>query len=298
MSRLRQMQFLRVLPPATRRATALVATLLAACATTTRGSAGGSGGASGSACTLDATPPLVLAIPEASPTEWHGRFDLRDSRRLWRAAEPDTTIARFREAVRARLASDPEPRPLLERQRAIFAGIAGAMRGEAEISQRVLDGQLGRIAPISCLEAMLWKWQDARYPMLAHPTEFGAYVLRRPGAVRVYLSSDDRVGQRMREAVRDSVRADVAAGYRLVAHLHNHPFLFGRVLGDRMWTTAETQRDVAGALAPSMSDVAFYQALFAGDPLGEAWVTNGLHTGHYRARLLRAAGDSAPRRTP
>lgn len=270
----------------------LAASALAACATP-RGQRPAAG-----ICTLQETTPLVLQIPEAAPAEWHGRFDLRDTRRLWQPAEPDTTIARFRDAVRARLGSDLEPGALIERQRAIFAGIAGAMRGEAEISQHVLDGQLGRIAPISCLEAMLWKWQDARYPMLTHPTEFGAYVLRRPGAVRVYLSSDDRVGQRMRATVRDLVRVDVGAGFRLVAHLHNHPFLFDRVVGDRMWTTPETQRDVAGALAPSMSDVGFYRALFANDSLGEAWVTNGVYSGHFPMHALNAMSASAGRRSP
>ncbi|HEX4932210.1 MAG TPA: hypothetical protein VFV33_03470 [Gemmatimonadaceae bacterium] len=252
-------------------------------------------------CSLDGIAALVLTVPGASPTEWHGRIDLADTPRLWQPAGPDSALARFRDAVRARLGFEPEPRVLLERQRAIFASVAGPMRGEAELSQRVLDGQVGRIAPISCLEAMLWRWQDARFPMLTHPTEFGAYVLRRrgtPPTVRVYLSSDDRVGQRMREAVADSVRADVRVGYRLVAHLHNHPFLFDRVVGDRMWTTPETLRDVAGALAPSLSDVAFYRTLFAADADGEAWVTNGVHSGHYRVRALQSGGAAGRVRPP
>lgn len=237
-----------------------------------------------SECSLADVPHDTLAVPDAKPTEWHGRFDLPDSPRLWQSVGSDATIARFRDSVRARLGTEPESRHLIERQQRIYAALPGDWRGEAANAQRLLDGRAGTIAPISCLEAMLWKWQASRFPMLTHPTEFGALILRSAGRVRIYLSSDDLVGQRFRGTISDLVRADIASGYRLVAHLHNHPFLFNRVVGDRMWTLEGTVGDVAGAVAPSMTDVQFYRNLRASLGLAEGWVTNGMESAHVVAR--------------
>lgn len=244
--------------------------------------------AAGGRCSLDGVKPERIVVAEGEASEWHGRFDLPDLPHLWAQAEPDPVLSEFRQAVRGRLGSEVEPRSLIERQRAIFARMPGEWSGEAVNSALLLEGRAGRIAPIGCLEAMLWKWQAARYPMLEHPTEFGAFVLRGQGRVRVYLSSDDRVGQRIRRQVTELVQADTAAGFHLLAHLHNHPFLFDREVGDRMWTVEGTRQDVAGALAPSMTDVQFYRNLRASHGLQEAWVTNGLHTSRFQAGELDA----------
>lgn len=240
------------------------------------------GPVAGGPCTLDGVTPEPIAVAEAKAAEWHGRFDLPDLPRLWEPAGPDPVLADFRRAVRARLGA-VDPRSLIERQRAVFARLPALLSGEAVNSALLLEGRAGRITPIGCLEAMLWKWQAARHPMLEHPTEFGAFVLRGHGRVRVYLSSDDRVGQRIRRQVTELVQADTVAGFHLLAHLHNHPFLFDREVGDRMWTTEETREDVAGALAPSMTDVQFYRNLRASHGLQEAWVTNGLDTARFQA---------------
>ena len=50
-----------------------------------------------------------------------------------------------------------------------------------------------------------------------------------------------------------------------------------------MWTLEATEDDVAGALAPSMTDVRFYRSLRDSQGLKEAWVTNGLQTLRFRA---------------
>jgi hypothetical protein len=52
-------------------------------------------------------------------------------------------------------------------------------------------------------------------------------------------------------------------------------------VGDRMWTLEATKEDVAGALAPSMTDVQFYRNLRNSLGLQEAWVTNGLNTSRF-----------------
>lgn len=237
-----------------------------------------------SECSLTTIAADTLAVPEAKSTEWHGRFDLPDSPRLWRPVGRDATIAQFRDSVRARLGAEPDSRSLIERQQKVYAAMPGDLGGEAANARMLLDGRAGTIAPISCLEAMLWKWQASRFPMLTHPTEFGALILQSAGRVRIYLSSDDLVGQRFRETISQLVRHDVASGYRLVAHLHNHPFLFNRVVGDRMWTMEGTVNDVAGALAPSMTDVQFYRNLRKSLGLAEAWVTNGMESARFVAR--------------
>ena len=247
------------------------------------GVSSGVGPPAGAGCSLDGLTPEVLAVAGTDASEWHGRFDLADEPRLWQPAGPDEIVSRFRAALRGRLGQDPEARALLERQRRIFAAAPPEWSGEAANATLVLEGRVGAIAPVTCLEAMLWKWQAARYPMLDHPTEFGAFVLRAPGRVRVYLSSADLVGQRVRGGVTQLVQADERAGFHLVAHLHNHPFLFDRTVGDRMWTLEATREDVAGALAPSMTDVRFYRTLRDSLGLEEGWVTNGLQSSHFRA---------------
>ena len=234
-------------------------------------------------CTLDHVTPEVIVSGGANGSEWHGRFDLPDLARLWEPAEPDAVISQFRDGVRKRLGTDLDPRFLLERQRAFFQAAPVEWRGEATNSTLVLEGRVGTIVPVGCLEAMLWKWQNARYPMLEHPTEFGAFVLRSPGQVRVYLSSADLVGQRINRAIMNGIKDDASAGFQILTHIHNHPFMFDRKVGDRMWTLEATKEDVAGAVAPSMTDVQFYRNLRDSPGLKEAWVTNGIHTSRIQA---------------
>jgi hypothetical protein len=247
------------------------------------------------ACVLDGIGTERIDVPGSGPDEWHGAFELPDLPRLWQPAEPDPVITGFRDAVRARLGPAVDARSLLERQAAIYGAMPPEWRGEAVNGALVLEGRVGTVHPVACLEAMLWKWQAARYPMLDHPTEFGAFILRGDGVVRVYLSSADLVGQRIRGPVVERVEGDIRRGYRLLAHLHNHPFLFNREVGDRMWTVEGTRDDVAGALAPSMTDVEFYRGLRDRYGLEEAWVTNGLETARFRGEdvdLLTARSDA------
>jgi len=237
----------------------------------------------GETCSLRGVTPEVIKADASDSSEWHGVFDLPDAPRLWEPAEPDETLSSFRQRVMQRLGASLDPRSLIERQRAIYEVAPEEWRGEAANAALVLDGRVGRITPIGCLEAMLWKWQAARYPMLEHPTEFGAFVMRGNGRIRIYLSSADLVGQKGRRAVTERMQGDRRAGFRLFAHIHNHPFLLDRVIGDRMWTLEFTKRDVAGALAPSMTDVQFFRNLRQSSGLEEGWVTNGMHTARFRA---------------
>ena len=179
-----------------------------------------------------------------------------------------------------------EWRDLAQRQRRVFAAGDDRMKLESASADLVLAGAIGKPQKASCLEALLFLEQARRYPMIAHPTEMNAFILRPPGAsrgVRVYWSGSDFVGAKMRDEVTSRIAADLAAGYVLLAHLHNHPFLFDRVIGDRMWTTVQTKDDIAGAIVPSGADIQLYRDFHQSSALREAWVTNGFDSMHFDA---------------
>jgi hypothetical protein len=235
-----------------------------------------------SACILDAQPEII-PVPEPIEGELNEAFDLPDSPEWWAPAPRDAEREQYRAALASRLGGEQglQPRTLVERQHAVHAVLQGDRAREAENSDALLQGRAGAMAPASCLEWRLFQRQARRFPMLERPTEFGAYVLRGHGRIRVYLSGADRVGGKLRREVKDRVVADVARGFAPVAHLHNHPFMFDRQPGDRTWATEDTVKDVGGALAPSLTDVQAYRQMRTHFGLQGAWVTNGLDTGRY-----------------
>ncbi len=235
-------------------------------------------------CVLDAEPELI-PVPEPIEGELNEAFELPDSPEWWAPAPMDEERTRYRAALVARLGSEQAvlPRAIIERQHAIHVRLSGDGGREAENTGAVLEGRAGTIAPASCLEWRLFQRQARRFPMLERPTEMGAYVLRGHGRIRVYLSGADRVGGKLRREVSSRVAEEVAKGFAPVAHLHNHPFMFDRKPGDRTWATEETREDVAGALAPSLTDVQAYRSMREAFGLQGAWVTNGLDTARYSA---------------
>jgi hypothetical protein len=234
------------------------------------------------ACVLD-TPPEVIPVGNPKPGELNEFFDLPDTPAWWASAPMDAERERYRTALVARLGEEGlKQRALLERQNAHPSSreVKSGKR-EADNSDRVLEGSAGKPGPASCLEWRLFQRQASRYPMLEHPTEFGAYILRGHGRLRVYLSGMGSVGGQLRHQVRDRVVADVANGFEPVAHLHNHPFMFDRKPGDRMYTTELTKDELGGALAPSLTDVQAYRMMREHFGLKGAWLTNGLDSIHY-----------------
>jgi hypothetical protein len=236
------------------------------------------------ACVLDAQPEL---IPVSNPIEGelNEAFDLPDAPEWWAPAPRDAERERYRATLAARLGGEPAllPRALLERSRDVHAAMRSGSAREAENSSALLEGKAGTLGPISCLEWRLFQRQARRFPMIEHPTEFGAYVLRGHGRIRVYLSGADLVGGKLRGEVRDRVLAEVGRGFAPVAHGHNHNFMLDRRPGDRMWTTEESVNDVGGALAPSLTDVQAWRRMREHFGLQGAWVTNGLDTARYTA---------------
>lgn len=281
--------------PTRRHALALVpaALLLAGC-----GAADGADGRKAAAPAQAGPPSLgapieTIAVESPKPGELHVVYEIEDSDALWGAMAADELIDGYRARLAARLGDKLSPRELLLRQRAIMQGIGTeSALGDAENASLLLEGRAGRMGPATCLEALLFREQARRYPMIEHPSEMGAFVLRGKGRVRIYFDSMESVGGKIRREIHERVRKDADAGFEITAHLHNHPFLFDRVPGDRMWTTPETVDDICGALAPSTNDVHFYRSVHEEIPLRGAWVTNGLDTARFTAddfERLRAA---------
>jgi hypothetical protein len=179
-------------------------------------------------------------------------------------------LSSFLDTVRSHVGA-LDARALLERQVAYYASRPDSdSQGEAANGRIVLGGGAGRLRPVDCLEALLVETQAARFPMASHPTEFHAVVMERSDAgrrlVRVYFAASGAPWPPKANLLFEHVAADRAAGWRAVAHLHNHPFLFAN------------GGDIAGANAPSLTDVQFW--LHLRDSLGveSVRVTNGFAT--------------------
>ena len=141
------------------------------------------------------------------------------------------------------------------------------------------DGAVGTLRPIGCLEALLIDGQAARFPMATRPTEFHALLLHhaatgeRPAQLRVYFAASGAPWPPKLDPIMAHVARDRADGWTVRAHLHNHPFYLDK-----------RDADVAGANAPSLSDVQFYRWLRESLRLEGAWVTNGFTTVEIPAR--------------
>jgi hypothetical protein len=115
--------------------------------------------------------------------------------------------------------------------------------------------------------------------MATRPTELQALVLRHeasagePARLRVYVTGSSAPWPPKLDPVMDSIARDRREGWTVHAHLHNHPFYLEK-----------RATDIAGANAPSLSDVQLYRHLQTALGLQQAWVTNGFTTAVFPAR--------------
>jgi hypothetical protein len=179
-------------------------------------------------------------------------------------------LSAYLDTVRARV-GPLDARAQLDRQVAYYAARPDSdSQGEAANGRLVLAGAVGALRPIDCLEALLVDYQAARFPMASHPTEFHAVVMERGDAggrqVRVYFAASSAPWPPRATLLLDHAEADRRDGWRAVAHLHNHPFLFA------------SAGDIAGANAPSLTDVQFWRHLRDSLGVESARVTNGFAT--------------------
>lgn len=178
----------------------------------------------------------------------------------------------YRRAIRE--AGAERARPIADEVVATTAREREVWRRERANAELVYGGDAGRVRPVRCLDAALFAYQHARYDQLAHPTEFVAAILRRGPALRVYLGASGELFPPKRVYGIDEARRDVAAGWRFVAHLHNHTV---QRRGDR---------PALGTPAPSTNDVHLLRGVAGELGLEAAWVTNGVFTGEVPAAAL------------
>jgi hypothetical protein len=181
---------------------------------------------------------------------------------------PDSAYLAYRAAVRADsadlrrpVADAPEPRTEAE---------AANWRDEDVNHELAQSGEVGRIEAITCLDALLFAYQNARVPELTQPTEFLASVLRREVEGRTQLAVVFGAGGELfipKAVYGFDVAGDlVDQGWDYWYGIHNHTLQRN---GDRL---------ALGRPALSTSDVQLVRNLAADHGLRNARVTNGFYT--------------------
>ncbi len=165
---------------------------------------------------------------------------------------------------------------LLERQRDVFICYLGPQAGE--LHQRILDGEVGTLGDITCIQSILFDLQNRDWPLSLGPVEMGAYILERQVStgtqLRAYVKTQKQSGGVSGISMTElDARAttDIAAGWKLRAHMHSHP-----VFPDGTF-------DIAGTVIPSSPDSNSYRRLRTDKNLPEAWITNGVDSARYLA---------------
>jgi hypothetical protein len=214
---------------------------------------------------LPGTPSIARDDSGAVQIVWEMPFDPV----LERAVLPsDSAFLAYRAAVRA---DDADlRRPVADEPAAGSAAEEEIWRNERFNNDVAQRGDVGVIAPIACLDALLFAYQNARVPQLDRPTEFIVSVLRRETAAGSALAAVFGAGREMFPPrsvygleIVDRYRAD---GWRYWYVLHNHTLQSNR------------GRLALGSPVLSTSDVQFMRGLAASRGLESARVTNGFYT--------------------
>ncbi len=216
-------------------------------------------------CALPTEPTVLLDDNGSVLLSWEF---LADPLLLSEALPNDSTFLAYRAAIvgddadiRRPVADPPEPSTEAE---------AAVWRDEGFNNALVYDDGVGSIAPISCLDALLFAYQAHRRSPISQPTEFLASVLRRPPPDTLQLAVVFGAGLEMfpPRAVYgfDVVDRYLAEGWSYWYALHNHT---PQRNGDRL---------ALGVPAPSTSDVALSRGLGRERGLHAVRVTNGFYT--------------------
>lgn len=214
------------------------------------------------ACRLDGSPRIVIDRDGLVLRVW--TLPWRDV--FARAVLPaDSAFHAYREVMRD--AGVVVPHPALHIPEGLDAAAQNAWDDESANNDLVYRGEVGRIEPITCLDALMFAEQNARVPQLERPTEFLASVLRRGDRGAEEVAVVFGAGQELFPPntvygldVVDELRAQ---GWRFDYLLHNHT----------------RQADgTLGVPAPSTSDVQFARSLAGVRGLQRIRVTNGFFT--------------------
>jgi hypothetical protein len=222
----------------------------------------------------------------------------------WAPADVPALTA-FRRAVadslaHAGVASDPES--VTRRVTAYYGAKPDRdAQTDADNGRQVLAGTAGTIRPLTCIEALVLDYQARRFSMTRQPTEFHVFLLRRDGAdattptspLLVYFAASSAPWPPSVGRLVAALEPKVREGWRVIAHMHNHPFYLDHLRPD---SAGRPTADIAGGMAPSSTDVQFYRAMRADLGLASARVTNGFATLEMPAAAfdrLHARGEGA-----
>jgi hypothetical protein len=139
---------------------------------------------------------IAPVVQHRDGAEIHQYWQFPDDTGLWDTITPFfSSLEQYRAEIRERV-PDTSPLGLIRLNRIMFAQSA-ALADTSEIANTlIVEGKVGHHRPMNCLETHLFAYQAARYPMLTHPTEFHAFILRRSGSgndsVRVYFVASDQ----------------------------------------------------------------------------------------------------------
>mmetsp|Transcript_35650 Transcript_35650/g.93187 ORF Transcript_35650/g.93187 Transcript_35650/m.93187 type:complete len:271 (-) Transcript_35650:173-985(-) len=156
-----------------------------------------------------------------------------------------------------------DQRACLEHQRTIFKN-AGFPTHDWDV---ILNGSVGVIGRMNCVESILWGLQNKAHPQQVAATEFGAYILldRHNASMTVYLQTGPTLSVPGMDWVDPLIEADLAAGHRVLTFLHLHPFDASNI----------KYQDCAGTCIPSGPDLNAFAVDLHRFKAEQAWITNG-----------------------
>ena len=213
-------------------------------------------------CALDQAPTVIMS----NEVEHHQYWIIEDDPIFWSDTLPDDEVLwDFRDWVESKIF--PDPFQLLKRQRDIYEDYGYDTGGFDD----VIDGEVGHISDINCLEALLFSEHASLWDFAEKPTEFAAYIMKRDNEIHITFSSHNMSFIPSSDFIMRIITENIDDDWVLTTHLHNHPFMFDNPSGDIAGTTMPSGTVSGG-------DVATYLKFKREYDLQTAWITNGFST--------------------
>ena len=183
---------------------------------------------------------------------------------------------------------DPfDQRACLKHQRAIFGNVTWK-KFDLHDWDIILNGSVGELSAINCVESLLWGVQNKYHPQTESATEFGAYILLDPAntTVKVFLQTGPTLsvpGMAWTDPLLEEAKEE---GWTVLTFLHLHPFDASNVkcasrplISPRSALTCGVlcvrgrYQDCAGTCIPSGPDLGAFAVDLQRYGVAQAWIT-------------------------
>ena len=183
---------------------------------------------------------------------------------------------------------DPfDQRACLKHQRAIFGNVTWK-KFDLHDWDIILNGSVGELSAINCVESLLWGVQNKYHPQTESATEFGAYILLDPAntTVKVFLQTGPTLsvpGMAWTDPLLEEAKEE---GWTVLTFLHLHPFDASNVkcasrrpISPRSALTCGVAcvrgryQDCAGTCIPSGPDLGAFAVDLQRYGVAQAWIT-------------------------